>query len=208
MSKMIDPILGGDGAEQDPCASSGAPLRAQGTMRDAVALGRGAMRRAALVATAMLAAAGAHAHRLAVKDLRTVERAVTEALGPGFVGRAAPTRIDLICSSCAGEPIVGIRIGTQDDGTEQRVRAGRTTMADLERICRARSPECRITALDVAPAVGWVSSYPVGDGAGATAVVIRDGDLLTIRSIATDATSARANIDKLMPLVNNRIVGR
>ncbi|TRW17168.1 hypothetical protein [Glacieibacterium frigidum] len=166
------------------------------------------MLRAFLASVAMLAPAGAFSKGLAVKDLTTIERAVTEALGPGFIGRAAPARIDLMCASCAGEPIVGVQIGVQNDGTEQRVRAGQTKIDDLERICRARSPECRISALDVAPAVGWVSSYRVGDTAGATAIVIRDGDLLTIRAIARDAASARRIVDTLLPLVKERVVGR
>lgn len=161
-----------------------------------------------LASTLTLVAPGAQARGLAVQDLTTIERAVTEALGPGFIGRAEPGRIDTMCPSCAGEPIVGVRIGVQNDGTEQRVRSGRTSVADLERICQAKSSECRISALDVAPAVGWVSSYPIGESAGATAVVIQNGDLLTIRSIATDAASARGSIEKLLQLVREKFVGR
>lgn len=80
-------------------------------------------------------------------------------------------------------------------------------MADLEQICRARSPRCTVTALEVAPAVGWVSGYPLGDRAGATAIIIRDGDLLTIRSLARDPASARQAIDHLLPLIRTRIIG-
>jgi hypothetical protein len=175
--------------------------------RAGVTLKRRMSWRTLLASAAMLVAAGAGARGLAVADLRTIERAVIEAIGPGFIGRAEPSRIDMMCSACAGEPIVGVQIGKQDDGTEQRVRSGRTTIKDLERLCRARSPECRITPLDVAPAVGWVSSYPIGETAGATAVVIQDGQLLTIRSIATDAASARRNVDKLMPLIRTEVIG-
>jgi hypothetical protein len=164
--------------------------------------------RAVIASAATLGAAGADARGLAVTDLRTIERAMIEALGPGFIGRAEPSRIDMICSDCAGGPIVGVQMGAQNDGTEQRVRSGRTTIEDLERLCRASSPECRISALDVAPAVGWVSSYPIGENAGATAVVIQDGGLLTIRSLATDADAARRNVDRLMPLVRERVIER
>lgn len=152
--------------------------------------------------------APAEARGLAAKDLTTVERAVLDKLGPGFDARAEPNRIDLICTGCAGAPMIGIQLGRQDDGTEGRVRSGQTRIADLERLCQARSSECRLSALDVAPAVGWVSGYAFGGTAGATAVIIRDGDLLTIRSLATDAATARRGIDKLLPLIRSRLIGR
>jgi hypothetical protein len=59
----------------------------------------------------------------------------------------------------------------------------------------------------VKPAVGWISAYPIGDRAGATAVIIRDGQLLTIRSVANEAGQTRRNVDRLIPLARSRIVG-
>lgn len=161
----------------------------------------------ALLALLAPAAASAQEGPQAPGDLTAIEGAVTEALGPGYAVQADPGRLALACSSCAGEPIVSIETGRQTDGTEQRVRSGETRIADLERLCKARNPECRLTPLQVAPAVGWVSSYALGSSAGATAILLRDGALVTIRSVANDAATARRTVDKLLPVVRGRLLG-
>lgn len=153
-------------------------------------------------------ATGATAQGLAIKDLTDFGQAASSALGTGFEARAEPQRITLVCLTCGGEPVVDLLIGRQTDGTEGRVRSGTTSMAELQQICRTRSPECTVTKLDVTPAVGWVSGYPLGDRAGATAIIIRDGDLLTVRSLAQDSASARHAIDRLLPLIRTRVVGQ
>lgn len=165
-------------------------------------------RKSTIAVTAMIAiATGATAEGLATRDLTGVGQAAALALGSGFQMRAEPQRITLVCTTCAGAPAVDVMIGRQPDGTEERVRSGATSMADLQRICQARSPQCTVAGLDVAPAVGWVSGYPLGDRAGATAVIIRDGDLVTVRSLAQDSASARQAIDRLLPLIRTQIVG-
>lgn len=141
------------------------------------------------------------------KNINSLDGAVLALLGPGFVSAPRPGKLAYSCPDCAGQPILGIEFGRQVDGTEGRVRSGETKIEDLQAQCQARSPECRIEALDAGPAVGWVSSYAIGSDQGATAVLIRDGDLLTIRSVASDAAMARANLDKLLPLVREKIVG-
>ena len=159
------------------------------------------------MAVMIAVATGATAQGLATRDLTGVGQAAAAALGSGFQARTEPQRVTLFCTTCAATPAVDILIGRQADGTEERVRSGATNMADLQRICQARSPQCTVAALDVAPAVGWVSGYPLGDRAGATAVIIRDGDLLTVRSLAQNPASAKQAIDRLLPLIRARIVG-
>jgi len=143
----------------------------------------------------------------ATKNINSLDDEVLKLLGPGFIGAPRPGKLAYTCPDCAGQPILGIEFGRQVDGTEGRVRSGETKIEDLEKQCQARSPECRIEALDAGPAVGWVSSYAIGKDQGATAVLIRDGDLLTIRSVANDAAMARSNLDKLLPLVREKIIG-
>ncbi|MFS2111112.1 hypothetical protein ACCC88_15585 [Sphingomonas sp. Sphisp140] len=143
----------------------------------------------------------------ATKNINSLDGEVLALLGPGFVSAPRPGKLAYSCPDCAGQPILGIEFGRQVDGTEGRVRSGETKIEDLQAQCQARSPECRIEALDAGPAVGWVSSYAIGEDQGATAVLIRDGDLLTIRSVANDAALARANLDKLLPLVREKIIG-
>jgi len=160
-----------------------------------------------VIAGMIALAAGAAAQGLATRDLTGFSQAAATALGSGFEAKEEPQRATLFCTDCAGAPVVDVLIGRQADGTEERVRSGTTSIADLQQICRARSPRCTVTALEVAPAVGWVSGYPLGDRAGATAIIIRDGDLLTVRSLAQDPASARQAIDRLLPLIRSRIIG-
>jgi hypothetical protein len=54
----------------------------------------------------------------------------------------------------------------------------------------------------VAPAVGFRSSYPVLGKSGSTTVVMLDGDVLTIRSVADDPAIAH---DNAVMLENNLI---
>jgi hypothetical protein len=153
-------------------------------------------------------AVGASAQGLENTDLVSVGQAAAAALGPGFQVKAEKQRITLACITCAGEPIVDMLIGRQTDGTEERLRSGVTGIADLQRLCRVRSTSCTVSALDVAPGVGWVSGYPLGDRAGATAVIMRNGDLLTVRSLGSNPDAARQAVNQLLPLIRAKIVGR
>ncbi|UHC19602.1 hypothetical protein LRS73_29155 [Methylobacterium currus] len=161
-----------------------------------------------IMALLCLTAAPAHAEGFALRDLAAVAASAGTALGFGFVSRAAPERLTLICTTCEGAPMVDLLLGRQTDGTEERVRAGRTSMAQLEAICRERSPDCRLSGLSVAPAVGWATTYGVGSSAGATAIILRGGDLLTIRALAGSREAAARQVEILACTVAPRIVGR
>lgn len=145
------------------------------------------------------------AQGFATRDLASQARDMERVLGPHFISGAEDGQVAFSCLSCPGSPIVGVAVGRQDDGTEQRVREGKTTIAQLRAQCRARDPSCELTALDVAPAIGWISSYRMGSMAGATAVIIRDGDLLTIRSLSEDLAIARANAVKMTSFAHHII---
>lgn len=58
------------------------------------------------------------------------------------------------------------------------------------------------------PAVGWVSRYPRPSGEGSTAVIIRDGQLLTLRVIAGGTGTATEVIERLLPLAQEKVIGR
>lgn len=161
-----------------------------------------------ILSLAALVATEAQAEGFAVHDLSTVAEDASTALGAGFIHKADPGRVTLVCSGCQGGPMIDIRIGRQTDGTEQRVRSGQTSMADLERLCQAKDPACSLAELSVSPAVGWLTTWPMGSSAGSTAVILRDGDLLTIRSIAADADTARGNAEKLVDALSPKVIGR
>ena len=77
----------------------------------------------------------------------------------------------------------------------------------MEAQCRARQDGCRIEALNVAPAVGWLSLWKIG-GSGSTAVIVLDGDMLTVRSIAGDSATAKANAQAVVADLVPQLVGR
>ena len=94
------------------------------------------------------------AEGFATRDLAGLAKDMERILGPDFISRTEDGKVAFSCLSCPGSPIVGVALGRQDDGTEQRVREGKTTIEQLRALCRARDPNCELAALDVAPAVG------------------------------------------------------
>jgi hypothetical protein len=165
--------------------------------------------RAVVGAMLFLLATAANAQGFAVHDLTPLAEEMKRALGPDFVHRDAPQRVTLACPTCAGSPMVDVLLGRQDDGTEQRVRSGATSIARLRELCQAKDPACRLDALDIAPAVGWITGYRIGESTqGTTAVILRDGDLLTIRVLSSDPAIARATADRLVATVARTIIGR
>lgn len=164
---------------------------------------------AAIIATtATLMSAPAFADGMRVHDLTTIETSARTALGKDAISRAEPERLTLTCPTCAGAPMVDLLLGRQTDGTEERVRSGATTVAQLEAQCQAREPSCQMKRADVGRAVGWVSSYKVGGSAGGTLILIAGGDMLTARVMAADEAAVRGTISRLKAKVLPAIVGR
>ena len=163
-----------------------------------------------ILAFAVLAliAEGAHADGFGVRDLATIAPEVSAALGSDFSHRGEAQRLTLICPKCEGEPTIDLHLGRQTDGTEERVRSGQTPITRLEKLCQDRNPSCRLSGLDVAPAVGWISTYSMGATFASTVVITRDGDLLTIRSLASNAEAARGNAEKVVRAVRPALIGK
>lgn len=163
--------------------------------------------RSLALAVLALIAAKAHADGFGVRDLATIVPEVSAALGSSFSSRSETQRLTLTCPKCDGEPTIDLQLGRQADGTEERVRSGQTPISRLEKLCQERNPSCRLTGVDVAPAVGWISTYSMGATFASTVVILRGGDLLTIRSLASNAEAARGNAEKVVRAVRPRLVG-
>lgn len=146
--------------------------------------------RLALICT--LLASPACADGFAITDL-TKAPDMVPVLGAGFISKVEADRVTLVCFECPGAPMIDILMGRQTDGTEDRIRSGETTMADMQSICQAREPACKINGLSVESAVGFVSTYPVLGQNGSTTVVMLGGDMLTIRSVSADPAVASAH---------------
>ena len=148
------------------------------------------------------------AQGFAVHDLTPLAEEARNALGKDATAQAQPLQLMLTCPSCDGGPTVALQLGRLTDGTEGRIRSGKTTMAALETMCLQKNPDCRLTTLPAGRAVAWITSYAFGTGAGATAVVLRDGDLLTIDARSIDRGAAEDAVLRLAQKLLPRIVGR
>jgi hypothetical protein len=164
--------------------------------------------RLTLIATAICVAAPALADGFATRDLTGLAVNTTTLSAGEWVSKVEPDRMTLLCLGCDSQAVVDILIGRQDDGTEGRVRSGQTTFTMLQDQCRAKDAACVLEGLDVAPAVGWMTGYGIGAQAAHTIVVLRDGDLLTIRTLSVDAGIARRNADALVAGVVPQVVGQ
>ena len=155
----------------------------------------------------LLLASPALAEGFAVTDLTTLTAIPDDLLGGPTISRAQPARLTLLCLECGDGSAVDVLLGRQDDGTEGRVRSGETSVAELEALCRASDPACRVEGLAAGPAVGWISSHAIGGTFGNTAVILRDGDLLTIRSVGPDPATTRRNADAVVATLAPLIIG-
>ncbi|WP_243375571.1 hypothetical protein [Microvirga solisilvae] len=161
-----------------------------------------------IVSLAAFIATEATAEGFAAQNLSTVATKVGSAIGKGFNHKVDPKRATFQCTDCKGSPIIDFQIGRQNDGTEGRVRSGQTTISQLEQLCQLRNPSCKLSKLEVSPAVGWISNWTAGPVASSTAVILRDGDILTIRSISSDADMARDYAEKAAQAALRHIVGK
>ncbi|MGL4237006.1 hypothetical protein [Tabrizicola sp.] len=160
-----------------------------------------------ILAILALLAGPAHAEGFALTDLSGLPTDGTLVGGGSYIGRAEPARLTLMCPDCPGAPVVDAQLGRQDDGTEDRVRTGETTFAKLEELCQARDPACRLEGLEVAPAVGWMTTYALGSRSAHTVVILRDGDLLTLRIMSDDPAVARSTAETLIGTLVPQVVG-
>lgn len=159
------------------------------------------------LALAFAAASAPAAAGFVQRDLTKVAVDVADYSGGTYAHRAEPNRLTVMCLDCAEMQAVDVLIGRTADGTEQRLRSGATTAADMERLCRQKEPRCTLAARDVGAAVGIQSVWPMGEAAVSTVYLYRDGDLLTIRSVAADTASAKANADVTIRTLAPQIVG-
>jgi len=160
-----------------------------------------------LLGFSLTLAAQAQVQGFASHDLTSVVDQARIAIDTKASIQATPLNLTMTCASCTGSPVVDIRLGRLTDGTEKRVRSGETTFAKLESLCIKQNPDCRLSTLPVSPAIGWLTVYAFGNGAGSTAVILRDGDLLTIQAKADSRWHAEESVRALVQRLAPRIVG-
>jgi hypothetical protein len=146
--------------------------------------------------------------RFAVTNLNDLSNAPFTIPGKTFDRITERDRLTLGCTNCADMEGIDIIISKSTDGTEGRYRAGTTTIADIERICKSREPNCRVEAVTVHGAVGWVTRTTLfGRMAVSTTVLFKNGDMLTIRSFSDNAEIAYSNGQAARDQLAPQIVG-
>lgn len=163
--------------------------------------------RVVLVVLACLWGQGALAEGFALHDLTRVTDEARAAIGQEATAQAEAQHLIVTCSSCRGAPTADLQLGRLNDGTEQRVRSGKTSFGALEAICIKQNPDCRLSSLPAGRAIGWISVYALDHGAGAMAVILRDGDALTIAATASSRGAAEDSVQRLAQMIVPRIVG-
>jgi hypothetical protein len=154
-----------------------------------------------------LLAQTAQAQGFASRDLTAIVDQVRIAIDPKASVQATPLSLTMTCSPCRGSPTADIELGRLTDGTENRVRSGETSFAKLESLSIKQNPDCRLSALPASPAVGWITVYALGNGGGSTAVILRDGDVMTIQAKADSPGHAEDSVRALVQGIAARIVG-
>jgi len=126
--------------------------------------------------------------------------------GEYFSKDTSATRIRVVCEGCE-DISIDFTLGRSEDGTEERYRSGETTIEKMEGICQKRNNGCKLSAIAVGDAVGWISTFTMWGLWGSTAILFLDGDLLTIRSFSAEAEVTNRNVATALEVVAPLIIG-
>lgn len=145
----------------------------------------------------------AAAEGFALTDLRKVEIDASAFAGGSYDYQQDRKRLIIACETCDDLTVISADVSRSTDGTEGRFRSGETTIEKMEALCQDRDPKCRLTRVEVGGAVGWDR----GPDKGSTAVLFRDGDLLTIRSLSESRNRSGTNMAAALRTIAPQIVG-
>ncbi len=152
----------------------------------------------------MVLCSPAMAEGFAIKDLTRLPESARKLPGGMESARVESGRMTILCTTCSTMVAVDVLTGRSTDGTEARFRAGETTPKMMEDQCRSRDPSCTLEKLEVGPGIGWLTIW----NGGSTAVLFRDGDMLTIRGIAATPQEARGHVRAALQAIAPVIIGR
>lgn len=145
------------------------------------------------------AAGTARSEGFVLRDLTVIEADVAAAFGDGYEHWAIPTTLHLGCCDGEEEQVVRLTVDRHTDEIGQQDRTDRDYISGLEQICAGLGPSCEIEEIDAGAALGRRVTVCMRVPLQTTSLfVVKDGDRLTIRSSATDATMARRNADKAL----------
>lgn len=165
-----------------------------------------------LGALAILAASAATASaEMAIINLTKVNTQVIEK--QGWTVRKQRNRMTLFCSGCREFTATDVILERATDGTEGRIRQGRTTARTMMDVCRQNAKvrtgsTCNaVTPIKLKGAVGFLNDVGLGPmGSSATYVLWQDGRRLTIRNVAATRQAARQNGQVMFRAIAPQIV--
>ncbi len=160
---------------------------------------------AMLLFTAIPAAAD-----MAITNLTRVNTEIVEK--QGWTVRKQSGRITLMCTGCREFTATDVMLERSSDGTEGRIRSGKTTAKTMMDVCRqnakSRGSQCfEITPIRLKGAVGFLNDVSLGPmGFAATYVLWQDGRRLTIRNVAPSRRAAKQNGAVMLRAIGAQIV--
>lgn len=159
--------------------------------------------RVAALAAVAAAPVAVQAAGFATHDLTPFAAKISAAIHEDCQIAADPARVTLMCNQPGDGPLIDIFLKRResDDHLEASIRAGKTGQAEVETLCKKLNPDCTVSMLDVPPAVGWIGAQPMRRQAVSTATLVRDGDQLTVRALASDPAKARAYVDTALAVM-------
>lgn len=173
-------------------------------------LSRAVLGLAAVCGIALCLAAPARAD-MAITNLNKVDTAVIEK--QGWSVKKQRSRITLFCNGCADFTATDIILDRATDGTEGRIRSGKTTAKTMMDICKQNAKTrgggtCHaVTPVRIKGAVGFLNDVSLGPmGYAATYVLWQDGRRLTIRNVASTRRAAKQNGQVMLKALAPQIV--
>lgn len=166
-----------------------------------------------LLATVLVASVGfgplpAHAD-MAITNLTKVNTQVIEK--QGWTARKERGRLTLFCGGCRDFTATDIILERATDGTEGRIRTGKTTAKTMLDVCKKNArggAACyAVTPVKLKGAVGFLNDVSLGPmGFAATYVLWQDGRRLTIRTAAPSRRAAKQNGQVMLKAIASQIV--
>jgi hypothetical protein len=128
--------------------------------------------------------------------------------GQECIARAELSRLTIMCLDAPASPAIDVKLSKSKDGTEARLRSGETTIAKMEELCAQRGGVCKMEALKLGGAVGFVSKTNVGNTKIHNITLFKKDDLMVIRAISEDADVAAKYGKLVLDFYGTKIVGQ
>jgi hypothetical protein len=162
------------------------------------------------LALALGPAVAAGAEGFATRDLTQVAVDTAAFTSGAFVALPEPRKLMIACLECSRTAVVNLRLAEAPGETEENLRTGIMTLADMQAACAAATGVAclGVETAAVGPAVGWMTMTRSGaDREIRTYELYLGGERLTIQAIAETREEADALGRTAFDLLAPQIVG-